>query len=156
MTDHWAADQATTGLSADIEWHRRLLAMPAANDAPRDSGPGFFSFFAAWRERRFATACCRELLLRHREIATSHPGLAGEALYRLIVMRHVGADERFAESLLQRAQESYALWPEPRALTFRDVAHYLSVSGYWALHHGQRWICCDIRRVIESSIPRQL
>jgi hypothetical protein len=156
MTDRWAMNQATPGPSADKELQQRLLAMPAANDAAHDSGPGFFSFFTAWRERRFATACCRELLRLHHDIVASHPGLTGEALYRAIVMSHVGADERVAESLLQRAQESYALWPEPRVLCFRDVAHYLAVSGYWALHHGRRWICSDIRRVIESSIPRQL
>jgi hypothetical protein len=156
MPDNRTAGQGSTSLSADIELHRRLLAMPAANDAPKPTGPQFFDFLTAWRERRFAAGCCRELMRLHRVVASSHSHLAGMELYRLVVAAHVGSDPAVTEALLDRAQESYALWPVPRTLTFRDVVHYLAVSGYWALHRGQRWICSDIRRVIDSSIPRHL
>lgn len=156
MTENWVANQATTNLPTDAGLHQRLLAMPAANDAPATDEPGFFSFFTAWRERRFAADTCRELMRLHKEVASSHSGVGGEDLYRLVVMLHVGGDQAAAQTLLLRAQESYAMWPEPRALNFRDVAHYLAVSGYWARHHGQRWMCSDVRRVIEASVPRQL
>ena len=142
--------------TGNTELHRRLLAMPAANDAPKSTDPRFFSFFTAWSERRFAAEYCRQLMCVQQAVAANHPDLAGMDLYRLVVAAHIGCDPGSTETLLDRAQESYALWPVPRALTFRDVVHYLAVSGYWALHHGKRWICSDVRRVIDSSIPRHL
>jgi hypothetical protein len=156
MTDHQTAGPYAAQLSADVDWHRRLLAMPAANDAPPPAAPQAFSLLTAWRERRFATECCRKLMRLHKSTAARHPGSTRADLYRLIVAAHVGGDIPTAEALLVRAQESYATWPVPHALTFRDVAHYLAVSGYWATHHGQRWICSDIRRVIEAAVPRHL
>ena len=156
MPKNRTANQDPTKLETDIELHQRLLAMPATGSVAKRTEPGFFTFMAAWSERRFAAECCRELLKLHQVVSASHSDLAGVALYRLVVAAHVGSDLTVAESLLQRAQESYALWPVQRALTFRDVAHYLAVSGYWALHRGRRWICSDIRRVIDSSIPKHL
>jgi hypothetical protein len=97
-----------------------------------------FNVLTAWRERRFAAECCRELMRVHRVVAASHSHVAGVELYRLVVAAHVGGDPAVTEALLDRAQESDALWPAPRALTFRDVVHYLAVSGFWALHRGRR------------------
>jgi hypothetical protein len=156
MPANRTGEPGSTNPAADAELHRRLLAMPAANDTPESTEPRFFSFFTAWNERRFAAEYCRRLMRVQQTVAASHPGLAGMDLYRLVVAEHVGSDPGSTEALLDRAQESYALWPVPRALTFRDVVHYLAVSSYWALHHGQRWICSDIRRVVDSSIPRHL
>lgn len=156
MPDHETASLGSKALSAGMAHHQRLLAMPAARDSPGSAGPRLFGFVAAWRERRFAAGCCRELMSLHREVSSGHPASAGVELYRLIVAAHVGGDAGMAATLLERAQESYALWPVPRALTFRDVVHYLAVSGYWAMHHGQRWIRSDIRRVIDASVPRHL
>jgi hypothetical protein len=154
MSDDHSASQGATSLFSDRALHQRLLAMPAANDAPKPQGPHVFDLLAAWRERRFAEQCCRRLLSLHEVVSSAHPGTSGRELYRLIVTAHAGGDANAAEALLNRAHDSYALWPVPRTLTFRDVVHYLSVSGYWAAHHGQRWICSDIRRVIDAAIPR--
>jgi hypothetical protein len=156
MPDDQTAVLYPTNLSADVALHQRLLAMPAANDAPAPAASRFPGFLAAWRERRFAAECCRKLMRLHSATVSSHPGSSRADLYRLIVSAHVGGDAHAADALLERAQESYALWPVPHALTFRDVAHYLAVSGYWAAHRGQRWICSDIRRVIDASVPRHL
>ena len=156
MPDHRSDPPFTSSLFAELQPHERLLAMPSANDAPPVTNPGAFTFVSAWRERRFAAGCCRELLALHQATAARHAQVKGVALYRLVVAAHVGGDAAAADLLLRRARESYALWPEPRALTFRDVAHYLSVSGYWALHRGRRWVCSDIRRVVDTLIPHHL
>jgi hypothetical protein len=156
MPDHWTPSQTSTQLAADSPLHQRLLSMPAANDAPTVTEPGFFTFITAWRERQYAADCCRELLGLHEVVAHHHPQLSGVELYRHIVVAHIGGDAQVADTLLHRAQESYATWPVRRALNFRDVVHYLAVSGYWALHRGRRWICSDIRGVINAAIPHQL
>ena len=143
-------------LHADSEFRARLLTMPAANDAPPVVEPGLFTFFTAWRERAFAAECCRQLLDLHAAVVASQPQLNGKDLYRTIISAHVGGDAALAQTLLRRAQDSYAAWPVDRALTFRDVVHYLAVSGYWALHRGRRWICSDIRGVVNAAIPREL
>ena len=145
-----------TTMFGDMQLHERLLAMPSANDPATVTNPGVFTFLSAWRERRFAAGCCRELLALHHATAVRHAGAKGLDLYRLVVLAHVGGDETTADLLLRRAHESYAMWPERRALTFRDVVHYLAVSGYWAQHRGRRWVCSDIRRVVDSAIPHQL
>ena len=156
MPDRSTASQAVPRLSAGLELRQRLLAHAALNPALRPAQPHFFNFFAAWRERRFAAEYCRLLMSVHQKVAASHADLAGLELYRLVVAAHIGCDPSLTDALLHRAQESYAMWPVPRELTFRDVVHYLAVSGYWALHDGQRWICSDVRRVVEASIPRHL
>jgi hypothetical protein len=156
MPDERTAVLHPTNLSADVALHQRLLAMPAANDAPAPAAPHFFSFLTAWRERRFAAGCCRKLMRLHGAFVSSHPVPTKTDLYRMIVSAHVGGDLDVADALLERARESYALWPVPHALTVRGVAHYLAVSGYWATHRGQRWICSDIRRVIDASVPRHI
>ena len=156
MPEHGTPSQTSTRLPTDSPLHERLLSMPAANDAPTVTEPGFFTFLTAWRERRFAAECCRDLLSLHRAMVQRHPQLGGVELYRHIVVAHVGGDAQVADILLHRAQESYATWPVHRALNFRDVVHYLAVSGYWAVHRGRRWICSDIRGVVNAAIPHQL
>ena len=146
----------STLLTSDMPLRQRLLAMPSANDAPPVTNPGVFTLVSAWRERRFAASCCRDLLALHHSTAARHAQARGLDLYRLVVAAHVEGDASAADTLLRRAEESYAMWPVRRALTFRDVAHYLAVSGYWALHRGRRWVCSDIRHVVEAVIPQHL
>lgn len=156
MLKRWNASRASTRRKDDDGLPPHPPATPAADGTPVRTEPGLFSFLAAWSERRFAAQCCRELLQLHSTISAHHANLAGVDLYRMIVTAHVGGDAAAADHVLHRAQESYALWPVPRALTFRDVAHYLAVSGYWALHRGRRWTSPDIRRFIDASIPSHL
>jgi hypothetical protein len=108
----------------------------------------------ARRERRYAHTCCQALLALHQRALASQPGLAGLALYRQVVADHMGADGSAADAVLQAAQQSYAEWPVDRALNFRDVAHYLAVSGFWAHERGGHAIHANIREVVEASIPQ--
>ncbi|MDH4059277.1 MAG: hypothetical protein OEU94_00545 [Aquincola sp.] len=146
----------STDPGGEVELPHQLLTTPPADDGTGDTEPGLLSFFAAWSERRYATKCCRELMQLHEAVSARHPGAAGLELYKLIVLARLGGDAALAQQVLGRAAESYALWPVPRALTFRDVVHYLTVSGYLDVNHGRRWICSDVRRFIDSAIPKHL
>jgi len=82
------------------------------------------------RESRYVAAIIRELLKLHWIVSASHPGLPRRAIYQRIVMARTGADEDEANSILRRAEQSFASWPRERELTFADVVHYMAVSEY--------------------------
>jgi hypothetical protein len=92
----------------------------------------------------------------HANVSERHPGATGLDLYKLVIGARLGGDTVLAEQVLGRATESYATWPVPRALTFRDVVHYLAVCGYLDVNRDRRWICSDVRRFIDSAIPKHL
>jgi len=121
--------------------------------------PGFpnpLQMLAAWRERRFATACCNELLDLYLSVAAQNPGLGGESLYRKVVESKLGLEGRAVDDVLQGAQVSYANWPVERDLSFRDVVHYLAVSDYCQSLGRKRWLRSDIVGVIDAAIPPEL
>jgi YHS domain-containing protein len=115
-----------------------------------------FSPLAALRERHSATVCCRELLKLYQSVAAEHPGQDRSALYRHVVMSRTGHDAAAADAVLRAAEESFASWPASRDLNFRDVVHYLAVSEFLAAHPESRWLHADMRRIVQSSIPREL
>jgi len=82
------------------------------------------------RESRHVAAITRELLKLHRIVSAGDPGLARRDIYRKVVMARTGADPDEADSLLRRAEQSFATWPKTRELTFADVVHYLAVWEY--------------------------
>jgi len=109
-----------------------------------------------WREQRFARCVSRELLELYRTVSGRHARLRGRDLYREIVIAHKQADPDSADALLDQAEESYASWPTPRALTFCDVVHFIAVSEFLASHGETPWIQADMRREVQSLIPRNL
>jgi len=122
-------------------------------------GSGRFDFFASlfpWHERRFARRVSRELLKLYRIVAASHPGLHGRDLYRKIVIARTRADPEAAEALIDQAEESFAAWPVPRALTFCDVVHFIAVSEFLRSHGNSAWIHVNVGREVASQIPHNL
>ena len=73
-----------------------------------------------------------------------------------VVIAHKQADPDSADALLDQAEESYASWPTPRTLTFCDVVHFIAVSEFLASHADTPWIQADMRREVQSLIPRNL
>ncbi len=128
---------------------------PTDHAAEKDERRGLAPL-VAWRERHFAVTCCREMVKLYRQVATSHPQLSGMDLYRQVVMARAGVDSTAADAMLERTRESFAEWPVPRALNFRDVVHYLAVSEFVATHSQSRWIQSDMKRIVETAVPREL
>lgn len=119
-------------------------------------GHGPFSWLLAWRERRFAAQCARDMLKLHHSLSSRYPELKGQSLYRRVVAARLNDDDLAAEAVLQHAEQSFAIWPVERALNFRDVVHYLAVSQFMAKHHGARWVYADMRRIVDALIPQHL
>lgn len=114
-------------------------------------------FIAAWRERRFAAACCRELLRLYQAAVLRHPGREGPELYRDVVTAHLNGDAVLAACVVEGAAESYSHWPAMRELRFRDVVHYLAVTGYCAsARRDHLAMSIDVRPVIDAVIPYHL
>jgi hypothetical protein len=112
-------------------------------------------FLRTWRERLYAHRCCRQLRKLHDQVCATEPTLQGLALYSRVVQKYLGCDEGAAARVLSGAEESFAAWPEPRMLTFRDVAHYLTVVGLSQEPGRPGWIESDIRPIISRSVPAQ-
>jgi transposase-like protein len=113
--------------------------------------------FSGWQEKHHAARTSRELLKLHQKVAAAHPGLEKQQLYRLIVMARGGSTPAAADEVLARAAESFAVWPVPRPLTFRDLVHYLAVSEYLASHHeAGDWTRENLGRVVASLVPDNL
>lgn len=117
---------------------------------------GPFTFFLAWRERRYARSCCRELLTLHRRVRATQPELVGGDLYRKVVAARIGGDLSAADAVVRYAEQSYATWPVERTLTFRDVVHYLAVSEFSALGGSAGWVHVGIKEVVAATIPHDL
>jgi hypothetical protein len=107
------------------------------------------------RESRYVAAIVRELLKLHWIVSASHPGLPRREIYKKVVMARTGADEDEANSILRRAEQSFALWPKERELTFADVVHYMAVSEY--LTGDDRFATrIDMGRLIAGRVPADL
>jgi len=84
------------------------------------------------RETLYAVQTSRDLLKLFWIVSASHPGLDRRDVYRKVVVARTGASAQDAESVLVRAEQSFATWPSERPLTFSDVVHYLAVSEFLA------------------------
>jgi len=142
---------------------RRYGSAPREAGAPAGGLSGarwrdFVTSLLPWAEQRFAKRVSNELLELYRTVSAKNACLRGRDLYRAIVMARERDDPKSADALLDRAEESYATWPTPRAVMFSDVVHYIAVSEFLASHaHGDApWIKTDMRREVESRIPDNL
>jgi len=133
------------------------VSMPLPDDHRAHRGAlDVFAPFFAWRERRFAAACCQEMLKLYRSVVAVHPELTGTSLYRQIVMARNGASVSEADAVLGWAEQSFAAWPVPRALNFRDVVHYVAVQEFAVSHKNTRWIHANLKWVVSAGIPYDL
>ena len=108
-----------------------------------------------WREQRYALKTSRALLRLYEEARSTDPTLRGRALYLQVVRSHLGEQEKDAEDILNGAEQSYASWPVPRDLTFRDVVHYIVVTEYLAVK-GAGYTQGQLYRTIIREVPANL
>jgi hypothetical protein len=106
-------------------------------------------------EIRNAAKTSVELLRLYHTVAAGHPDLTGDELYRQILRVRANGDSLAADTALKEAEESFAMWPVPRALRFRDVVNYVVVSDI-AAQSGKRWTHYDLRRAVAARIPDNL
>jgi transposase-like protein len=119
----------------------------------------FAPLLAGWREKHHAAKTSKEMLELYRSLAAAGSARVGnkQQLYRHVVMARLGVNPAAADKVLARATESFATWPVERALTFRDVVHYLAVADYLASNNDVAgWTRENMGRVVASYIPDSL
>lgn len=115
-----------------------------------------FNFVTAMRERQHVKHTCQECLKLYRELASEHPNTAGLERYALVIARHTGADQAGIDTILQRVEESFAVWPIERPVNFRDVVQYLAITEYFNEHPSESGIHARVSTVVAELIPEAL
>lgn len=110
----------------------------------------------ARRERALARRLSRESLRIYREVRAQHPELEGPALYRAVISRQAGLDETAARRFVERAEDTFASWPEERPVTFRDVVQYLAVERWLAIDPDAQGFRTRLAEVVAKQIPEDL
>ena len=156
--DYWGTETLpTSGVRARTVPGAAARPLPAAQASSPAAENPFRRLFVGWKEKHHAAATSRQLLKLYEKVAAERPGLKRMELYRRIVMARQGGTEAAADAVLVRATESFATWPVERALTFRDVVHYLAVSDYLASGDvPPEWARENLGRVVATFVPDNL
>jgi hypothetical protein len=130
----------------------------AAGEAAFSAGSGLlnFAFVRAWRERKYAFRCCKALRTLHANEKAANPLRRGVQLYVRVVELYLKCDLTLASMVVERAAESYAIWPQTRELKFRDVAHFLIACGLCQETAGNGTIAIELKPLIHQWLPSEL
>jgi hypothetical protein len=140
-----------------------MLNEPGDNEAEQLESSGLSRFFraplqlgAAWRELQFAKNAGRQALDRYQRIRMQRPELTGRALFEAFVCERNAIGASAAQVILQRAEASFAAWPNDRGLIFRDVVQYLVISEYLVSHPKRGGTTTNMARTISRLISEKL
>jgi hypothetical protein len=86
------------------------------------------NFVATMRERRQIRRFCEESLKHYRQVEAQMPQSSQTERYGRFIELRSGATPATVLTVLRRAEESFADWPNERPLNFRDVVQYLAVT----------------------------
>jgi hypothetical protein len=111
---------------------------------------------AAWREVRFAKNAGRLALDLYQRLRKERPELTGRALYEAFVCERNALGKSAAQVILQRAEASFAAWPNDRDLIFRDVVQYVVISEYLVLHPKRGGTTTNMAGTISRLISANL
>ena len=118
--------------------------------------PRRFNLWVALREKRHLKRTCRECLQLYRQAAEEHTSATAHERYAHVIAKRTGADANGAQTILRRAVESFATWPNERPLTFRDVVHYLAVTECLDDDKSQIGVRADVTVLVAKLIPADL
>jgi hypothetical protein len=86
------------------------------------------NFVATMRERRQIRRFCDESLMLYRQVEAQMPQASQTERYGRFIELRSGVAPGSVSTVLRRAAESFADWPNERPLNFRDVVQYLAVT----------------------------
>jgi hypothetical protein len=87
-----------------------------------------FNFVAAMRERRQIRRFCDDSLRLYRQVEAQMPQASQTERYARFIELSSGVTAAAVTTVMRRAEESFADWPNERPLNFRDVVQYLAVT----------------------------
>jgi hypothetical protein len=86
------------------------------------------NFIATMRERRQIRRFCDESLKLYRQVEAQMPQASQTERYGRFIELRSGVTPTAVLTVMRRAEESFADWPNERPLNFRDVVQYLAVT----------------------------
>lgn len=112
--------------------------------------------WAAWHELRYAKRTSQRALACHQRLQSLSPELSGRALYEAFVCEFSGVETAAARTILRRAEDSFAAWPNDRDLIFRDVVQYVAILEYLASHPKRGGTTANMMSAISNTISDRL
>jgi len=104
------------------------LSAGAAKGGWLEDALGSLNFVAAMRERRQIRRFCDDSLRLYRQVETQMPQASQTERYARFIELSSGVTAATVLTVMRRAEESFADWPNERPLNFRDVVQYLAVT----------------------------
>jgi hypothetical protein len=86
------------------------------------------NFIATMRERRQIRQFCDESLKLYRQVEAQMPQASQTERYARFIELRSGVTPDAVPTVMRRAEESFADWPNERPLNLRDVVQYLAVT----------------------------
>jgi hypothetical protein len=115
-----------------------------------------FNFLNALREHQHVKRTCRECLQLYRKVEQDHATATAQERYARMVADRTGADAKGVSTIIQRAEESFASWPNERPLTLRDVVQYLAVTECLSDDLSASGVRADVTTLVAKLIPANL
>ena len=112
------------------------------------------NFLRVMRERQHVKRTCRDCLAFYRQAQRSNTTAAER--YAHVVASRTGADANGVNTILRRAEESFAAWPNERPLTFRDVVQYLAVTERLGDILSESGVRAHVSKIVATLIPANL
>jgi hypothetical protein len=104
------------------------LSAGAAKGGWLEAALGPLNFVAAMRERRQIRRFCDDSLRLYRKVEAQMPQAPQTERYARFIELSSGVTAATVLTVMRRAEESFADWPNERPLNFRDVVQYLAVT----------------------------
>jgi hypothetical protein len=113
-------------------------------------------FFLALNEKRFAKRKLKELLDAYKTVLMQHPALAGNELYRAVLLYTKQVDPARVDEILSQAEDSVDQWTSPgrKAMGLREVAHFFVTAQY--IDSGRTGTIVSFRELVDALIPADL
>jgi hypothetical protein len=115
-----------------------------------------FGFLEPLRERLFASRIVKRLLRSHAAVRAIKPDLAGNDLYREVLLHSGTVEPSQVNRWLADAEDSVDEWTAPgrHGLGLREVAHFLVMSRFQA--KGKPGARISFGALVNDLIPEDL
>jgi hypothetical protein len=113
-------------------------------------------FLRLMRERQHVKRTCRDCLALYRQTEAQRANTTAAERYAHVIASRTGADANGVNTVLRRAEESFAAWPNERPLTFRDVVQYLAVTERLGDTLSESGVRAHVAEIVARLIPANL
>jgi hypothetical protein len=113
-------------------------------------------FLRLMRERQHVKRTCRDCLALYRRVEAQRANTTAAERYADVIASRTGADANGVNTIMRRAEESFAAWPNERPLTFRDVVQYLAVTERLGDILSESGVRADVSEIVARLIPVNL